>query len=97
VFAAQMSMNTAEPAESASGHADTLEVRQLDAPVIAYHYVFDMALPIYQDTNLPTRLVRKLGYLPGKLGGQNLVRRDPPRVEFLYAAQLIGLQTQCVS
>jgi len=84
-------MHTAEPSEAAGGHADTLEVRKLDAPVIANHDVFDMALPIYQDTNLPTCLVRKLGYLPGKFGGQNLIRRDTPRVEFLYAAQLIGL------
>ncbi len=86
-----MSMNTAEPAEAPGGHADALEVRQLDAPVIPYHDEFDMALPIDQDTNLPACLVRKLGYLPGKFGGQNLVRRDTPRVEFLYAAQLIGL------
>ncbi len=86
-----MSMNTAEPPETPAGHADALEVRQLDTAVIAYHDVFDMALPIYQDSNLSACLVRKLGYLPGKFGGQNLVRRDTPRVEFLYAAQLIGL------
>jgi hypothetical protein len=91
MFAAQMSMNTAEPAESTGGHADTLEVRQLDAPVIAYHDVFDAALSIDQDSDLPTGFVRKLGYLPCKFGGQNLVRRDTPRVKLFYAAQLIGL------
>ncbi len=86
-----MRMNTAEPAEAAGGHADTLEVRQFDTPVIAHRNVFDMSLSIYQDTNLPACLVRKLGYLPGKFRGENLSGRDPPRVEFLYAAQLIGL------
>jgi hypothetical protein len=86
-----MGMNTTKPAEAPGRNADTLEVRQLDAPVIAYHHVFDMALPIYQSTDLPAGLVRKLGYLPGKLGRQNSVRRDTPRVEFLYATQLIGL------
>ena len=86
-----MSMDAAETPKAPGGHADTFEVRQLDAAVIADHDVFDMALTIYQDTNLSTCLVRKLGYLPGKLGGQDLVRWDSPRVEFLYAAQLIGL------
>jgi hypothetical protein len=86
-----MGMNAPEPAEAACGDANTLEVRQLDAPVIAYHDVFDMALSIYQDTNLPACLVRKLRYLTSKFRGQNLTRRDTPRVEFLYSAQLIGL------
>jgi hypothetical protein len=90
-------MDAAEPAEAAGSHTNTLEVRQFDAPVIANRNVFDMAFPIYQDTDLPTCFVRKLGDLPGKLGGQNLVGRDTPRVEFLYAAQLIGLKTQGVS
>ena len=86
-----MRVHTAQAPEAARSHSDALEVWQLDAPVVSDHDVLDMALSIYQGPNLPAGLVRKLGYLPGKLGCQNLVGRDTSRVEFLYAAQLIRL------
>jgi hypothetical protein len=58
LFAAQVSMNTAQAAEAARSNADSFEVGQFNAPVVAYHYVFNATLAIYENANLSPGLKR---------------------------------------
>jgi hypothetical protein len=46
---------------------------------------------------LSSRFIRELGELASKFRRDNLVGRNPPRIQFLYASQLIGFQAQRVS
>ena len=89
LFAAQVSMNTAKATKPAAGYANAFEVWKFDAPVIANHYVLDVAFAINQGADLSSGFVRKLGELPSKFRRHNLVRRYSSGIELFYPPQLI--------
>jgi hypothetical protein len=55
--------------------------------------VLDVALAINQRADLSPRLVREFGELAREFGRDDALRRNAPRVEFLDAAQLVGLKS----
>src|SRR5215831_2488813 len=92
-----MRMQATKSAKAAGRNSDALEIGQFDAATIAHHHVFNTTLPVNQHADLASGLVRELGQLTSKLCGNDFSGRDPPRVEFFDAAQLIRLQSQRVS
>jgi len=50
-------MHAAKSAKPSGGDANALEVRQLNAPVVSDHDIFDMTLSIDQGANLPVCLI----------------------------------------
>ena len=64
-LAEQMRVHAAKPAKTVFGHAGTPKIRHLDLFCGADHDVFDLALTINEDADLPAGLVRDLGHLPG--------------------------------
>ena len=56
-------MNATQAAETTAGNTDTLEVRQLDAAVVAHHHIFDVSFAIDQSADLAPRLMGQLGDL----------------------------------
>ena len=90
-------MYAAQTPESSGGNTHTLEVRQLDFTIVANHHVLDVTLSINEYSNLPSRFVRKLSQLSGKLGGDDLIWRYPARVEFFYTTKLVWLEAQSIA
>ncbi|MCA1816318.1 MAG: hypothetical protein LC746_07920 [Acidobacteria bacterium] len=93
LLAAQVRVDAAKPAEAVGGDALAAEVRKLDALRVADGDVLDVALAVNEDADLPAGLVREFGELSRELGRDDPLRRNAPRVEFLDAAQLVGLET----
>jgi hypothetical protein len=56
-----------------------------------------VSAPIDKRADLPPRFVRQLGKLAREFRGQNLVRRNPPRVKFFYPAKLIRLEARGIT
>jgi hypothetical protein len=77
---------TAKPSRS---DADAFEIGQLDAPVVAYHYVLDVSLAIDEGADLSPCFVREFGQLACKFVCDDLVWRYAPSVQLFYAPQLI--------
>jgi hypothetical protein len=84
-------------AKSINCDAYALEVRKLNAAVVAHHYVFDVTAAIDKRPNLSSGFVRKLGQLASKLRRHDLMRRNTPGVKLRYPAKLICFQTRSVS
>jgi hypothetical protein len=93
LFAAQVRVDAAQATEAISRDALASEVWQLDAFGVADCDVFDVALAINEHADLSAGLVREFGELTRELRRDDSLRRNAPRVEFLDAAQLVGLET----
>ena len=90
-------MQATKAAKAIDGNTNALEVRKLDASVITYHNVFNVAAAINKRTDLSPCFMGQLSELPRKFRRQNLVRSNSPGVELFDAAKLIGLETRGVS
>jgi hypothetical protein len=62
-------------------------------PGVADPDPLDLPLPVDEDADLPADLSRDLGELAGELLGDERARREPPLIELLESAPLLGLQT----
>ena len=93
LLAAQVRVDAAQAAEAVGRDALAAEVRQLDPLRVADRDVFDVAFAVNEDADLSAGLVREFGELARELGRDDPLRRNAPRVEFLDAAQLVGLET----
>jgi hypothetical protein len=45
-------VHAAQTAKSSRSHANTFEVRQFDATVVAYHHVLNVTLPVDESADL---------------------------------------------
>ncbi|HEY6330808.1 MAG TPA: hypothetical protein VI756_15865 [Blastocatellia bacterium] len=90
-------MQTPESAKTLGGDASSFQVWQNDAPGIAGHYMFNIAIPINQDADLPIDLSRQLGKLPGKFLGDYLVWGYSFLIELLETPNLTRFQSVQVS
>jgi hypothetical protein len=63
---------------------------------VAHHHLLDLALAVQQDADLPVRLERQLREVPGQLGADDLVRRDPTAVGIAELMELAGLEAEGV-
>jgi hypothetical protein len=86
-------VDAAQAPKAVGGDALATEVGQLDALRVADRDMLDVAFAIDEYADLPARLVREFRELPRKLRRDDPLRRNAPRVEFLDAAQLVGLET----
>jgi hypothetical protein len=93
LLAAQVRVDAAQPAKAIRRDALATEVWQLDPLGVADCDVLDVALAINEHTDLSSGLVREFGELAREFGRDDSLRRNAPRVEFLNAAQLVGLET----
>jgi phospholipase/carboxylesterase len=63
---------------------------------VSHHHPLDLALPVEQHADLSVGLQRELGEVPGQLGADDLVRRDPTAVGVAKLVQLTGLEAEGV-
>jgi hypothetical protein len=85
-------VHATQTAKSSRGDANTLEVRQLDATVVAHHHVLNVTLAVDQGADLPSCFVGQLAKLARKLRGDDLIGRYAPSVQLFDAPQLIWFQ-----
>jgi phospholipase/carboxylesterase len=63
---------------------------------VAHHHLLDLALAVQQDADLAVRLDGQLREVPGQLGADDLVRRDPTAVRVAELLELAGLEAEGV-
>jgi hypothetical protein len=79
-FAGKVGVQAAQSSKAPFADANALEVRQNDAPGVADHDVFDVALSVYENSDLSINLVREFGQLPREFLRDNLPWRYAPFV-----------------
>ena len=84
-----MCMNATKSSKPARRDANTFEVGQLDAAVVADHDVLDVSLAIDECADLSVCFVRQFAELASKFMCDDLVWRYAPSVQLFYAPQLI--------
>jgi len=84
-----MCVNATKTTKPSRSDANALEVRQLDATVVADHHVLDVALAIDESADLSACFVREFAKLAGEFVCDDLVWRYAPSVQLFYAPQLI--------
>jgi hypothetical protein len=90
-------MDATKSAKAVDGYAYAFEIRQLDAPIVAHHHVFDVATSIDKRANLSPGFMREFGKLPCEFRRYDLVRGNSPGVELGDAAELIRLEPGSVA
>jgi hypothetical protein len=86
-------MKTSQSPKAVGSHSDALQIRQDYAAGIAYDYVLDVPVSVYQYTDLAMNLVRCFAELARKLLRDDLARGDSPLVELFEAVNLIWLES----
>ena len=90
-------MHATQAAKSSRSDANAFEVRQLDATIVAYHHVLNMALAVDEGSDLPSCFVGQFAKLPCKLRCDDLIGRYAPSVQLFNAPQLIWFQPESVA
>jgi hypothetical protein len=88
-LAAQVRVHAAQTAKSSRSDANTFEVRQFDAAVVAHHHVLNVTLTVNESADLAACFVGKLAELTRKLRGDDLIGRYTPSVQLFDAPELI--------
>jgi hypothetical protein len=83
----------AQTAKTPLADARALQIGPLDAPRVADDDGLDVALAVYERAELAARLVRQFRELARELRGDDLLRRDAPRVELFDAPKLVRFQS----
>ena len=91
-FAAEVRVEAAQPAQTATTGAQATPVGELDRVGVAHHHVLDVAAAIDQDTDLPPDLPADLGQLPRELLRQQSIGGNAAPEEALELANLTGLE-----
>jgi hypothetical protein len=90
-------VHAAKSAKASGGDANTFEIGQFNAPIIADHYVLDMSLAVDEGTDLAACFVRQFTQLPCEFRSNNLVGRYASSVQLFDAPQLIWFEPESVA
>jgi hypothetical protein len=89
-------VHQAETAEAHLACTGAADVGKLELVSIPDHDPLDLALPVEEHADLAIRLERELGQMPGQLGADYLVRRDPTAVGVPELVEFAGLEAEGV-
>jgi len=89
-------VHQAEAAEAHLPGASAADVGELELVGIPHDDALNLALPVEQYADLPVRLEGELGQVPGQLGADDLVRRDPTTVGVAELVEFAGLEAEGV-
>src|SRR5882724_1617575 len=92
-----MCVYATQATKTIDGYPNALEIRKLNAAIVADHYIFHMAAAIDQRANLPARFMRQFRQLSSKFGRYDLPWRQSPRVQLRNSAQLVRLEARSIS